>query len=128
MPRNECSNLLCFLEPAGRAQDHILASPGAGFDMGENTMWRGKVDDNIDGIQLFRNEECAVCILFGIGGTHMMSAFRGNFCDERSGFASAQDEEIHCAFLMRFNHREHRGAQGCRIVVVPIVTGDCPRR
>jgi hypothetical protein len=41
----------------------------------------------------------------------VMSALGGDFGYKRSGFASAEEEEIHVRTFQRFNHRGHRGAQ-----------------
>lgn len=75
--------------PACGADDHVLSGVDAGFDVGNDRVRRGEVDDGIDVVELFFCERGAGEILFGAGDLDSMLALGGDFRDERSGFASA---------------------------------------
>ncbi len=97
-----------FLVPAGRADHHVLAGFDAGFNVGDDAVWCGEIDDRVDAAKGVRSERGSAGVFLSADGVHVMPAFGGDFCYQRSGFASAQYENIH---PRRFNHRGHGGAQ-----------------
>jgi hypothetical protein len=61
----------------------------AGFDIGDDTVRGGEVDDGVDVAKLFGTESGAICVLAGAGSSDVMFALGGNFGYERSGFSAA---------------------------------------
>src|SRR5580658_1208533 len=112
--RDQGADTIDFRVPAGCAHDHILASFQAGFDVGEDAVRSGEVDNGVDVAEVFRRECSAGDVLFGAGDADVMLAFGGNFRCERSRFSAAEDKKVHAEVLQGFNHRGQSGAQGRR--------------
>jgi hypothetical protein len=58
-----------------------------------------EVDDCVEGGEIFRSECNGLDVLFRAYDSGVMLALGGDFGYERSGFASAEEEEIHGAYL-----------------------------
>ena len=50
---DEIADLVDFVVPAGSADDHILAGLHAGFDISQDAVRGGEVDDGVDVAKLF---------------------------------------------------------------------------
>lgn len=84
-----------FCIPTCRADDHVFSGTGAGFDVGDDAVWSGEVDDGVDGLELFGSERGAGGVFFGSGDLDEMLPLARNFGDEGSSFASPQEKKVH---------------------------------
>src|SRR5215468_11394613 len=76
---DECVYAIGVVVPACGSHDHIFAAVNAGFDMGENAMRCGEVDDGIDCTELLWTEGRAILILAGSDDVGAVSVLSGNF-------------------------------------------------
>src|SRR5215469_14671702 len=71
-------NMIDILVPARGADDHVLASFHAGFDVGENAVRRGEVDHAIDLSQRLRPQGGTLDVLAGAYRACVMSPVSGD--------------------------------------------------
>jgi hypothetical protein len=69
-----------FCVPAGGANHHILAGFHAGFDVGEDAVGSGEVDDGVDVAKVISRERSAGFVFLGAGDADVMLSRRGHFC------------------------------------------------
>ena len=89
VPLDEGADAVEVFVPTGGAHDHILAGSGAGFDVGQDDMRCGEVDDGVDVAQVFWCQEGAGSVLRRSDRADLVLALSGYFRGQRSCFASA---------------------------------------
>ncbi len=78
-----------FFVPAGGADDHVLAGFDAGFDVGEDAVGSGEVDDGVDVVEFFGVSAAQAAFSLAPAMRDVMFALGGDFRYQRSGFAAA---------------------------------------
>ncbi len=78
-----------FFVPSGCADDYVLASFYASFDVREHAMRGCEIDDGGDVLELFRSQRGATGIFFRARNFDLVLAFARYFCDQGAGLASA---------------------------------------
>jgi len=86
---NQTLDAIYFSVPSGGADDHILAGFGAGFDMVDDAVGRGEIDNYINLAKLFRGEGSALFVFCGSGGMDVVAALAGGFRHQRSCLSTA---------------------------------------
>jgi hypothetical protein len=81
--------------PAGGADDHGLAGMYASFGIRDNSRGRGEVNDGVEGGEKISREGAGVRVFCATQRLHVMTSFARHVSDERTGFATAEDQEIH---------------------------------
>src|SRR5208283_6192836 len=94
---DQTADAVKFPVPAGCAYNHVLAGLHTGFDVGDDRVRGGEVNDDVNVAKLLESERGTGDVFFGTESPDVMLALDGDFGDQRSGFASAENQEFHSA-------------------------------